>query len=61
MVNRVVLFRTNAYANEARYYERFPFFRSTPMERRMLFAPPAAGELAPLTVLPTAKYYREAA
>ena len=61
VVNRVVLFRTNAYANEARYYERFPFFRSTPMERRMLFAPPAAGELAPLTVLPTAKYYREAA
>lgn len=61
VVNRVVLFRTNAYANEARYYARFPFFRSTPMERRMLFAPPAAGELAPLTILPTAKYYREAA
>lgn len=61
VVNRVVLFRTNAYANEERYYARFPFFRSTPMERRMLFAPPAAGELAPLTILPTAKYYREAA
>ena len=61
VVNRVVLFRTNAYANEARYYERFPFFRSTPMERRMLFAPPAVGELAPLTILPTAKYWRQAA
>ncbi len=61
VVNRVVLFRTNAYANEARYYARFPFFRSTPMERRLLFARPAAGELAPLTILPTAKYYREAA
>ena len=61
VVNRVVLFRTNAYANEARYYERFPFFHSTPMERRLLFAAPAAGELAPLTILPTAKYWREAA
>ncbi len=61
VVNRVVLFRTNAYANETRYYERFPFFRSTAMERRLLFAPPAAGELAPLTILPTAKYWRQAA
>ncbi len=61
VVNRVVLFRTNAYANETRYYARFPFFHSTPMERRLLFAPPAAGELAPLTILPTAKYYRQAA
>jgi hypothetical protein len=61
VVNRVVLFRTNAYANEARYYARFPFFHSTPMERRMLFQAPGAGELAPLTILPTAKYFREAA
>jgi hypothetical protein len=61
VVNRVVLFRTNAYANEARYYARFPFFRSTPMERRLLFKTPGAGELAPLTILPTAKYFREAA
>ena len=60
-VNRVVLFRTNAYANEARYYARFPFFRSTPMERRLLFQAPGAGELAPLTILPTAKYFGEAA
>jgi hypothetical protein len=59
--NKVILFRTNPYANKERYYARFPFFRSTPMERRMLFQRPEAGELMPLTILPTAKYYREAA
>ncbi|MBR2686332.1 MAG: hypothetical protein IKE42_00660 [Aquamicrobium sp.] len=58
---RVVLFRTDAYANRERYYARFPFFRSTAAERRMLFAPPEPGELAPLTILPTAKYFRDAA
>jgi hypothetical protein len=31
------------------------------MERRMMFGRPLRGELAPLTILPTAKYYREAA
>jgi hypothetical protein len=59
--NKVVLFRTNPYANKERYYARFPFFRSTAMERRMLFETPGRGELAPLTILPTAKYFREAA
>ena len=39
----------------------FPFFKSTPVEQRMLFAKPAKGELAPLTILPTAKYFRDAA
>lgn len=59
--NKVILFRTNAYANRERFYARFPFFRSTPVERRMLFETLNAGELAPLTILPTAKYYRAAA
>jgi hypothetical protein len=40
--------------------ERFPFFESTAMEQRMLFER-REGELAPLTILPTAKYLREAA
>ena len=40
---------------------RFPFFRSTAAEQRMLFARPGQGELAPLTILPTAKYHRPAA
>jgi len=41
--------------------QRFPFFQSTATERRMLFAKASLGELAPLTILPTAKYFREAA
>lgn len=40
---------------------RFSFFRSTAFERRMLFERPKRGELAPLTILPTAKYLKEAA
>lgn len=40
---------------------RFPFFRSTAGERRMMFAKPAMGDLAPLTILPTAKYFSRAA
>ena len=59
--NRVVLYRTDAHLNRARFFSRFPFFRSTPMEQRLLFGAPITGELAPLTILPTAKYYREAA
>ena len=31
------------------------------MEQRLMFGKPAAGELAPLTILPTAKYFRDAA
>lgn len=40
--------------------ERFPFFESTPLEQRMLFER-RAGELARLTVLPSAKYLLRAA
>jgi N-acyl-L-homoserine lactone synthetase len=47
--------------NMAPTLQRFPFFKSTALERRMLFAKAPAGELAPLTILPTAKYFREAA
>lgn len=59
--NKVMLFRTDALANRERYYARFPFFRSTERERRMLFAKAKQGELAPLTILPTAKYFYDAA
>ncbi len=61
--NKVVLYRTNAHSreNKQRFFARFPFFKSTAMEQRLLFSPPADGELAPLTILPTAKYYRDAA
>lgn len=57
----VMLYDANCAINRERILHRFPFFKSTPMEQRMLFAKPAKGELAPLTILPTAKYYRDAA
>jgi len=57
----VVLYRADVNAIRERSFARYPFFKSTPMEQRMLFAQPAAGELAPLTILPTAKYFRDAA
>jgi hypothetical protein len=59
--NKVVLYRINTRADRESYFRRFPFFLSTRMEQRMLFARPARGELEPLTILPTAKYYRQAA
>lgn len=40
--------------------ERFPFFESTPLEQRMLFER-RKNMIAPLTVLPTAKYLIKAA
>lgn len=59
--NHVVLYRADVNAIRERSFQRFPFFRSTPMEQRLMFGKPEQGELAPLTILPTAKYYREAA
>jgi hypothetical protein len=41
--------------------ERFPFFKSSAFERRLLFQRPKHGEPAPLTILPTAKYSLAAA
>lgn len=55
------LYASRCEDNLARTLERFPFFHSTPVERRMMFAKPQSGELAPLTILPTAKYWKEAA
>jgi hypothetical protein len=56
-----ILFESRCDRNMENTLVRFPFFRSTAGERRMLFAKPQQGELAPLTILPTAKYYRPAA
>jgi hypothetical protein len=57
----VVLYDANCEANRSGVLKRFPFFKSTVVEQRLLFARPRRGELLPLTVLPTAKYYRDAA
>ena len=52
----VMLYESNCEENMAKTVARYPFFRSTFAERRLLFQRPDAGELTPLTVLPTAKY-----
>jgi hypothetical protein len=57
----VMLYDANVAINRNWILRRFPFFHSTMAERRMLFAKPGKGELAPLTILPTAKYRRDAA
>lgn len=57
----VMFYDANCAINREPILKRFPFFKSTPVEQRMLFAKPAKGELAPLTILPTAKYFRDAA
>lgn len=57
----IYFYESNCARNMAPTLERFPFFRSTAMERRMLFARAPRGELAPLTILPTAKYLSHAA
>jgi hypothetical protein len=61
LVCPVYLFQSKCSENMAKTIERFPFFKSTPFEQRMLFARPPKGELAPLTILPTAKYMKRAA
>ncbi|WP_246676507.1 hypothetical protein [Mesorhizobium sp. B1-1-5] len=57
----IALFEIPAGENMRRTLERFPFYNSTPMEQRMMFGNPAINRLTPLTILPTAKYYRTAA
>lgn len=58
---QVVLYQADVNAIKLRSFARFPFFRSTAMEQRLLFDRPQKGEPAPLTVLPTARYGRSAA
>lgn len=57
----LALFEIPAGENMRLTLKRLPFFRSTPMEQRMMFGNPAINRLTPLTILPTAKYYRAAA
>ena len=57
----IALFEIPCGENLRQTLERFPFFKSTPMEQRMMFANPAINRLTPLSIVPTAKYLREAA
>ncbi|MGB6118196.1 MAG: hypothetical protein WBF87_08245 [Mesorhizobium sp.] len=57
----VVLYQAHCRTTEDGMMARYPFFKSTPAEQRMMFGKPRAGEIAPLTILPTAHYYLQAA
>lgn len=58
---QVVLYVANVHAIEEQSFARFPFFKSTAMEQRLMFGQSPHGEPAPLTILPTAKYIAPAA
>lgn len=52
----VVLYQAHYASIAARTGLRFPFFKSTDFEQRMMFGKPTHGDLEPLTILPTAKF-----
>lgn len=56
-----LLYQADVLAIQDETFARFPFFWSSPVEQRLMFGQPPKGELAPLTILPTAKYMRVAA
>ncbi|WP_235911740.1 N-acyl amino acid synthase FeeM domain-containing protein [Mesorhizobium xinjiangense] len=57
----LMLYDSECAINMQKTLDRFPFFMSKPSEQRMLFDRPDTGDLAPLTILPTAKYLQHAA
>lgn len=57
----VIPFESTCALNMEKTLERFPFFRSTPLEQRLLFDPAGSGELSPLTILPSARQFDRAA
>ncbi|QPC85522.1 hypothetical protein GA830_01255 [Mesorhizobium sp. NBSH29] len=56
-----LLYQADVLAIQDQTFQRFPFFKSTPLEQRLMFGKQSHGELAPLTILPTAKYILDAA
>lgn len=58
---QVVLYQAHYRSVAARTGLRYPFFKSTPFEQRMMFGKPSVGDLEPLTILPTARLFAQAA
>lgn len=58
---KVGLYQADVNAISERSFKRFPFFKSTRVEQRLLFDRPSSGTSAPLTVLPSAPALRVAA
>ena len=59
--SNIELHGANAHELKRTLFERYPFFRSQPHERKMMFAPREVLGLTPLTILPTARYVIESA
>ncbi len=57
----VMLYDCDCFKNNDMIFRRFPFFRATATEQRLLFAKPKRGELAPLTILPSLRFIKAAA
>ena len=57
----VVLYQAHYKSIAARTGLRYPFFKSSALEQRLMFGKPAEGDLEPLTILPTARFFAEAA
>lgn len=57
----VVLFQAHYSSVATGIGQRYPFFKSSPFEQRMMFGKAPDGDLAPLTILPTARYFAQAA
>jgi len=54
--SNIELHGANAHELKRTLFDRYPFFRSQPHERKMMFAPREVLGLTPLTILPTARY-----
>lgn len=54
--SNIELHASNRVADLQNIYDRFPFFNSEAIERRMMFAPQAQLNMPSLTVRPTAQY-----
>lgn len=57
----IALFEIPCGENLRQTLDRFPFFKSTLTEQRLMFGNPAIERLAPLTVVPTARFVKQAA
>lgn len=57
----VVLYQTEYVKTITGIVRRYPFFKSSPAEQRMMFDRISDREREPLTILPTARYYHLAA
>ncbi len=56
-----MLYDCDCFKNNDMIFRRFPFFRATATEQRLLFAKPKRGERAPLTILPSLRFIKAAA